>query len=354
MIFEITTAGHDRHSVCRQHHEFSVKALEGTIPTEASDSWFAYIATLDEGDDWTDPRVWIKANPSLGVTVKADDLKRQVDEAREMPAQQNAVRRLRLNQWTEQATRWLDMTVWEQGGPPTETDWRSVKEELDDLAQMLAGRECYGGLDLARVNDLSAFTLLFPPTDDHRLRALADKWIALCRFWVPEEDILRRSRRDRVPYDVWRDQGFLTATPGNVTDFDFIEREIVNLAGRYDIREVAYDRTFAGEIIQNLQNEDVKLVEFGQGFLSLAAPTAELERLVVSRALWHGGHPVLRWNASNVTVRQDPAGNIKPDKERSTERIDGVSALVNALGRALVRDENAGWSIYNERGLLII
>src|SRR5690606_23991944 len=130
--------------------EFSVKALEGTVPTESSDSWFAYIATIDEGDDWTDPEVWVKANPSLGVTVKVDDLKRQIDEAKEMPAQQNAIRRLRLNEWTEQVTRWLDMSVWEEGGLPASTDWRIVKHELEELEQTLLGRECYGGLDLAR------------------------------------------------------------------------------------------------------------------------------------------------------------------------------------------------------------
>jgi phage terminase large subunit-like protein len=171
---------------------------------------------------------------------------------------------------------------------------------------------------------------------------------------VPEDDILRRGRRDGVPYQVWRDQGVLTATPGNATDFAFIEHEIVRLASIYDIREIAYDRTFAGEIVQNLQDEGLALVEYGQGFLSLAAPTAELERLSVSRALWHGSHPVLRWNASNVAVRQDPAGNIKPDKERSTERIDGISALVNALGRALVRDGNGGRSIYERQDLFFI
>jgi phage terminase large subunit-like protein len=340
MIFEITTAGHDRHSVCRQHHEFSVKALEGSVPLETSDSWFAYIATLDPGDDWSDATVWIKANPSLGVTVKVEDLRRQIDEAKEMPAQQNAIRRLRLNEWTEQVTRWLDMAVWAEGGPPADTDWREVKADLDEIQTQLAGRQCYGGLDLARVNDLSAFVLLFPPAEDTPLGEIGKRWIVLARFWVPEEDILRRSKRDRVPYDVWRDQGFLTATPGNATDFAFIEREILELAGKFDIQEIGYDRTFAGEIVTNLQDNDLQLVQFGQGFLSLAAPTAELERLVISRALWHGGHPVLRWNASNVAVRQDPAGNIKPDKERSNERIDGISALVNALGRALLHDNN--------------
>jgi phage terminase large subunit-like protein len=214
---------------------------------------------------------------------------------------------------------------------PAGNDWRDVQADLADLERVLAGRRCFGGLDLARVYDLSAFVLLFPPTSDPRLGALGSRWIALPRFWVPEDDILRRARRDRVPYDVWRDQGFLTATPGNATDFAFIEREIV----------------------ANLQEQNLPLVQFGQGFLSLAAPTAELERLVIARKLWHGGHPVLRWNASNVAVRQDPAGNIKPDKERSRERIDGISALVNALGRALLR-EGSGRSIYETRGLLII
>ena len=225
------------------------------MPPEAGDSWFAYIATLDAGDDWTDPTVWIKANPSLGVTVKMEDLRRQVDEAREMPAQQNAIRRLRLNEWTEQVTRWLDMSVWADGGAPLDTNWRDVKADLDELEERLAGRRCYGGLDLARVNDLSAFVLVFPPQEDSGLGRIGDRWVVVPRFWVPEEDILRRARRDRVPYDIWRDQGFLPATPGNATDFAFIEREILDLAGRFDIREIGYDRTFAGEIATSLQDK---------------------------------------------------------------------------------------------------
>src|SRR5690606_31265250 len=197
-------------------------------------------------------------------------LKRQIDEAKEMPAQQNAIRRLRLNEWTEQVTRWLDMSVWEEGGLPASTDWRIVKHELEELEQKLEGRECYGGLDLARVNDLSAFVLLFPPTLDDEIGALSDKWIVLCRFFIPDDDLLSRVRRDRVPYDVWRDQGFLTTTPGNATDFSFVEKEIVDLAARFDMRELSDDRTFAGEIVQNLQDEGWSLVQFGQGFLSMA------------------------------------------------------------------------------------
>jgi phage terminase large subunit-like protein len=332
LIFEITTAGHDRQSVCWQHHEFSVKALEGSIPAETADSWFAYIATIDAGDDWTNPAVWVKANPSLGVTVKVDDLKRQVEEAREMPAQQNAIRRLRLNEWTEQATRWIDMGVWGDGAEPF--------DEED-----LIGRPCYGGLDLARVNDLSSLALVFPPEQpDEKIKVI---W----RHWCPEEDILRRARRDRAPYTVWRDQGQLVATEGNTTDFKFIEVEILNLSTRFNILEIAYDRTFAGELVRNLQDEGITMVEFGQGFISMGPAAAEFMRLLISRTLQHGGNPVATWCASNVTVRRDPAGNEKPDKERSTERIDAIVSALMAVGRLQVAQ---GGSIYEERGLLLI
>ena len=332
LIFEITTAGHDRQSICRQHHEFSVKVLESTVPAEASDSWFAYIATIDVGDDWTNPAVWIKANPSLGVTVKVEDLKRQVDEAREMPAQQNAIRRLRLNEWTEQATRWIDMGVWTDGS-----------EQFDE--EDLIGRTCYGGLDLARVNDLSSLALVFPPErPDEKVKVI---W----RHWCPSEDILRRARRDRAPYTVWRDSGFLIATEGNTTDFQFIEAEILELATRFNILEVAYDRTFAGELVRNLQDEGINMVEFGQGFISMGPAAAEFMRLLIGRTLKHGGNPVATWCASNVSVRRDPAGNEKPDKERSTERIDAVVAAIMAVGRLQTAQ---GGSIYEERGLLMI
>ncbi len=332
LIFEITTAGHDRQSVCWQHHEFSVKALEGSVPTEAADSWFAYIATIDPDDDWTNPAVWIKANPSLGVTVKVEDLKRQVEEAREMPAQQNAIRRLRLNEWTEQVTRWIDMLVWADGADPF--------DEED-----LVGRSCYGGLDLARVNDLSSLALVFPPEQ------AGEKVKVIWRHWCPEEDILRRARRDRAPYTVWRDQGWLVATEGNTTDFRFIEAEILNLATRFNILEVAYDRTFAGELVRNLQDEGMGMVEFGQGFISMGPAAAEFMRMLIGRELKHGGNPVATWCASNVTVRRDPAGNEKPDKERSTERIDAVVAAIMAVGRLQVA---VGGSVYEERGLLVI
>jgi phage terminase large subunit-like protein len=198
---------------------------------------------------------------------------------------ENAIRRLRLNEWTEQVTRWLDLAIWDNGGPPPEKSWREAKANLDELEERLARRKYFGGLDLGRVNDLSTFVLLFPSVDDGKLGGIGQRWIVLARFWTPDQDIQRRSRRDRVPYDVWRYQGFITATPGNATDFGSIQREVLELSLRFDIQEIGYDRTFAGEVVANLQAHDVQLVQFGQGFLSLAAPTAELERLVISRSL---------------------------------------------------------------------
>ncbi len=332
MMYETTTAGVNRLSVCYQHWDFSTKVLEGLIPLVTGDRWFAYIATIDPGDDWQDELAWRKANPSLGSVLMIEDLRAEVALAKEMPARQNAIRRLRLNEWTQQVVRWIPMDVWARCAEPID-------------AEALRGRRCIAGLDLARINDLTSLALLFPPATD------GEPWKVLWRHWCPAEDIEERSRRDRAPYAVWRDQGHLIATEGNTTDFKFVENAILDLAREYDILELAYDRTFAGEIIRNLTDEGMTLVEFGQGFLSMGPAAAEFMRRVLARELQHGGDPIADWCASNVTVRTDPAGNIKPDKERSIERIDPIVAAIMAVGRSLA--EQSG--IYGDgRGLLIV
>ena len=340
LMYETTTAGVSRTSVCYLHWDFSVKVLEGVIPEITADRWFAYIATIDEGDDWQDELAWRKANPSLGsvttakhgAVLKIEDLRAEVALAQSMPSRQNSIRRLRLNQWTQQLVRWIPMDVWARGADPIDAD-------------ALKGRRCIAALDLARVNDLSSLALLFPPVSD------GERWKVLWRHWCPADDIVERSRRDRAPYVVWRDQGHLIATEGNTTDFKFVEAEILNLATVYDIQELAFDRTFAGEIVRNLADEGMTLVEFGQGFLSMGPASAEFIRKLLAKELQHGGDPVADWCASNVTVRKDPAGNEKPDKERSIERIDPIVALIMAVGRS--QAEPAG--IYGDgRGLLIV
>jgi phage terminase large subunit-like protein len=349
LILEITNSGYDPLSVCGQHHEYSEKVLTAVL---VDDSWFAFICGLDaceacraggkgkpsdgcpDCDDWRDERVWPKANPNLGVSVTVKYLREQVREAIGMPAKQNVVRRLNFCEWTEQNERWLDMSLWDSGAEAFDID-------------ALRGRVCYAGLDLAKVNDLSALALVFPPA------VPGEKWKALLRFWVPKDDMVTRSKRDRVPYDQWVREGYIVATDGNATDFGFIEAEVLELCGLYDLRELAYDRVFAGEIVQNLMGEGVTVVPFGQGFLSMGSPTAEIHRMLLAGEFQHAGNPVLRWNASNVTVATDAAGNIKPDKERSTERIDGVVAVIMAIGRAKVQPANEH-SVYNDEELLVL
>jgi phage terminase large subunit-like protein len=317
LLFEITTAGYDRHSICFEHHDYSIKVLEGTVP---DDSWFAFIAAADEDDDWSAPEVWRKANPNFGLSVKEDDLARKAEKAIALPGAQNAFRRMHLNEWTEQAERWIDVAAWD------------ACDGLIDLDQ-LRGRPCFGGLDLSTTTDVTALAWVFPPKDDD------DLWQVLSRYFVPADNLRKRAERDRVPYDLWAAQGFIEATPGNVVDYGAIEQRILADSALFQVREIAYDPWNATHIALRLQEEGAAMVEFRQGFRSMAAPTRELEKLIVSKKLAHGGNPVTRWMAANVAVAQDPAGNLKPAKDKSTERIDGIVALIMAIGRALVVQE---------------
>jgi phage terminase large subunit-like protein len=318
LLFEITTAGYDRHSICFEHHDYAIKLLEGTL---RDDAWFAYIASADEGDDWTDPQVWRKANPSFGLSVKEDDLARKAEKAIALPGAQNAFRRMHLNEWTEQAERWIDMAAWDACSAPVDPEH-------------LRGRPCFGGLDLSTTTDVTALAWVFPPEDDD------DLWRVLSRYFVPEDNLRKRAERDRVPYDLWMRQEFIEATPGNVVDYGAIEQRILADAALFQVREIAYDPWNATHIALRLQDEGATMIEFRQGFRSMAAPTREIEKLIVSRKFAHGGNPVTRWMAANVAVTRDPAGNLKPAKDKSTERIDGIVAAIMAIGRAMVAQED--------------
>jgi phage terminase large subunit-like protein len=188
----------------------------------------------------------------------------------------------------------------------------------------LQGRECWAGLDLATTFDTTAFVLVFPLEDGRY-------WVEP-HFWIPEENMRERVRRDKVPYDVWARQGYLHLTPGNVTDFDQVRSDINALAKKYNIRQVGIDRWNATQLANQLQGDGVNVLGYGQGYSSMSGPSLVLESLCVSEKLLHGGHPVLAWQAGNVAVQKDHNGNIKPSKAKSNERIDGIVALVMALG----------------------
>lgn len=326
----ITTAGWNRHSVCYEQHAYGRQILDGVL---RDDTFFAFIASWDEDDDWEDEESWRKANPNYGVSVKPDDLRRKAEKAKQIPGEQNAFLRLHGDVWTEQETRWLDMGVWDENA-----------DKVDVVA--LRGRPCFAGIDLSSTTDISAVELYFP-----NLGADAEGGDWLHFYFVPKENMRRRAERDRVPYPLWAEQGLLTATPGNVVDYGYIREKLnVLLEAGFEIQEVAYDPWNATSLVTDLMSDGFKCVPVRQGFASLTAPTKEFEKLLLGRKFRGLGHPVARWAASNVMVEQDAAGNLKPSKVKSTERIDPIVAMVLALDRATRQAENL--SVYTERGFL--
>ena len=313
LVFVITTAGWDRSSICYELHNYALRVRDGIIDDE---TFLPVLYAAPDDADWLDPDVWRSCNPALGDFRSLEEMQVAALRAKEIPGQQNVFRRLYLCQWTEQAERWLDMAVW---------------DENDDAVdpEALEGQSCYAGLDLSTTQDITALELFFP--------AASGGGDVVSYFWLPEENLRARVLRDHVPYDVWARQGLVRLTEGNVVDYDVIRADINTLGAQYDIREIAIDRWNSTQLQTQLMGDGFTVVPFGQGFASMTAPTKELQRLVLERRLRHGGHPVLRWMASNVAVRQDPAGNIKIDKAKSTERVDGMVALAMAVGRAMVQ-----------------
>ena len=327
--FLLTTAGTDRNSICWEVHQKALDILEGR---KIDPRFYPVIFGLPDDADWQDEKNWYKANPSLGHTITIDKVRDAYHKALETPADENMFRQLRLNQWVKQSVRWMPMDKWDECG--------GVVEPYE-----LEGKACYAGLDtLDRV--LTTLVLVFPPEDGD------DVYTVLPFFWLPEDTLSLRVRRDHVMYDVWKKQGFIQTTEGNVVHYGFIEQFICQLGERYNIREIAYDRWNATMMVQALEDDGFTMIPFGQGFKDMSPPTKELMRLVLERHINHGGHPVLRWNMDNAFVRTDPAGNLKIDKEKSTEKVDGAVALVMALDRAM--KNQGGGSVYDERGLLFI
>ena len=331
LYFLITTAGTDTNSICYETHQKAVDILEGR---KIDPTFYPVIYGAGQEEDWTDPKVWKKANPSLGETIGMDKVKAACDSARQNPGEENSFRQLRLNQWVKQAVRWMPMEKWDACAFPVNP------EELE-------GRVCYGGLDLSSTSDLTAFVLVFPPEDDE------EPYYILPYFWLPEETLPVRVNRDHVPYDVWERQGFIQTTEGNVVHYGYIEKYIERLGEKYNIREIAFDRWGAVQMVQNLEEMGFTVVPMGQGFASMSPPTKELMKLTLEKKLAHGGHPVLRWNMDNIFIRTDPAGNIKADKAKSTEKIDGAVATIMALDRAIRCGNDTSESVYDSRGLLI-
>lgn len=311
LLIHITTSDFEREgSICNRKHDYASKVRDGVIEDS---SFLPAIWEASRDDDWTSPAVWAKANPNLGKSLKLEYMQAACAKAKEMPAYENTFKRLHLNIRTEQESRWLALETWDANAGPD--DWKALRT--------LATGPCYAGLDLASTRDLTALVLYWPASG-----------IVLPYFWIPSDNVHGREHRDKVPFSVWLRQTSCESTPGNATDYDVIRRRINELGQTYHISEIAVDRWASAQIQQDLTADGFKVIPFGQGFGSMGSPTKELERLLLAGKLRHGAHPVLRWNASNVMVDEDAAGNIKPAKDKSSEKIDGIVALVMAIGRA--------------------
>jgi len=256
-------------------------------------------------------------------------------KAKDNPAKERSFRQLRLNQWVKtKAAKWVSLDKWDA------TAGMVVPEKLK-------GRPCYGGLDLSSKLDITAYVLLFPPFEDD------PKWRVLWWFWIPEENMKERVKKDKVPYDKWVRHGYIKTTEGNVIDYAFIEKTIVQTRDMYDIQEIGYDPWNAMQTALRLADQGLTMVEVRQGYKSMSPAMKELEKLIIGQEIVHGGNPVARWMFGNLEVKEDENGNIRPIKGKNTERIDGIVALINALARAIVHEQPQR-SVYEERGILTL
>lgn len=319
MLWVITTAGeYDETSIGWEQHSYGERVIEGAIEDV---EYLAIIYAASKDDDWTDPAVWYKANPALGVVLEEEDMAADCREAQNEPRKQATFLRYRLNIWVQATESWMDIAEW--------------KACIGDYrAHDLKGKPCWGGLDLSSSDDLTAFALMFPPGQGE------DKYRLLSWHWIPRDKLSEKSRLNNATYDDWYRNGWLSLTDGNVIDLKFIRQSIVNLGKEYDIRGISYDRFFmATEIAQNLQDEDGFLIEpHGMGYVSMNPTMVEMERLILGRRIEHDGNPLFLWEMANVVAQVDPAGNMKPDKSERRRKIDGPVAALMALTGAMQMD----------------
>lgn len=323
LLIIITTAGYNLASACKTFEDTCKDVLKDE---KRNDYLFIAIYDLDDEDNWEDETVWIKANPGLGISPKTQYLQTQYQNAKtEGITKKMAFKVKNLNIWTNTTEEFIEKHVWNQSG-------KHIKIKPKDLA----GRECYAGLDLASTIDITAFVLWFK---------LEEGFAMLPFFFIPEDTAKNRARLDGVKYLEWIDQGYIITTPGDVTDYDYLLKFIVDMLEKYDIRVIHYDRWNSSQLVNNLTEKNAPMIPFGQGFRSMAAPTKEFERLALRGDIKHFNNPVFDWMLQNVQIERNAEDQIKISKRRSREKIDGVAALINAIGAWLIveskNDDNA-------------
>jgi phage terminase large subunit-like protein len=312
LTIAITTAGVGVLGLAWELYEYAKRVAAGEVDDP---SFLPIIFEAPQGCDWQDEAIWHQVNPALADGFRSlEEMRTAAKRAAEIPAQLEAFKRLYLNIWSDgAASPWLDMAIYDEGGAPQDLD-------------AFAGQSCWIGVDLSSTEDLTAVVIAF---------ALEGGGFAVFPFFfVPQETLRRRQERDQVPYVRWAEEGHVIATPGAVVDYSVVEAFIIDMAERFRVEEILIDRWNATGTINRLTAEGLPVIKFGQGFASMSAAVKELERAILSRGLRHGGHPVLRWNFKNVVIDQDAAGNVKFNKARSAEKIDGAVGAAMAVARA--------------------
>lgn len=326
LIASMTTAGNDKESFCYEDWVYSQNVIKGDI----IDTELLPIVYTAEGLDLDDPASWYAANPSLGVALSEKEFKSSMEEAKQSPVNWQSFQRYRLGIWSDSCSAWLDMVKWDKCHDP-----------ILDVAG-LDGLECYGGMDLSHKKDLTSFTLFFP-----------ERNAILCWAWTTRYQVNHRKEKNKASYLQFIEDGELIVLDGDTIDEDFVFHKVLELREKYDIRSVAYDPWGCQHLALKLEEEGVDMASFRQGFASMSEPTKKLEELVLNEKLEHFGNGLLRWCASNAVVREDPAGNIKPDKEKSNEKIDALVSAVLSVGLAQVSYEKPTESVYESRGALV-
>jgi phage terminase large subunit-like protein len=334
LMLAATTAGNDPHSFAAAEHAYCERIAQDP---DLDRRRFVFIRSTPVEYDWRDEEGWRHANPALGDFLSLDALRDEAREAALSPSKLNVFRQFRMNQWVHNESRWLPLARWDQ--PP-------AGEPFDE--DELAAHRCYGGLDLANTTDLCALAWTFPPTtEDGDYRTL---W----RFWIPEARRADLNSRTADLADAWERDGWLTFTPGDVLDHKSVVAQITADAVRFDVQDLGFDRFGMSQMMTDLADEGITVVPIGQGFVSMSSPTKELERLVLAARFHHGGNPVARWCLSNVVVQRDAAGNEKPHRERSRDKIDGIVAAIMALDRATRNPRTPKRSAYDDSPLMVV
>lgn len=331
LLWIITTAGFDTTGVCYEQRRYALQVLDGVLE---ADHYFGIVYTLDEGDDPYDPAVWLKANPNLGVSVQLLNLASAAKEARAQPGKQAEFATKRLNVWTNATVGHISVAKWQRCNGAVDLE-------------ALRAVPCWAGLDLASTTDLTSFRLIW--WVDGRLLTWGLRYL-------PEGAVEPRTTRNSVPYTRWQAQAFmgrpyLTVTPGDVTDYGFVERDVRWAMAQFQVKAIGFDRWNAQDLCNRLTDDGAPMMEVRQGAASLSGPMKELDRLYLGGLLDHGGDEVLGWCAANVVARRDPNDNLAPDKRKSGEKIDDYVALLNALAVS-TRPATGGPSVYEKRGLL--